>query len=548
MTTPEMNSLIEDAKEYLARGWSVIPAHYIESASGGIKECSCRAQLKCPSPGKHPSIRWQVYAKRRPSMAEVEEWWYRHPKANIAICTGEVSGLVVIDIDPRHGGEEMWAGIEEAYGVTPTLTAITASGGRHLYYRYPGRYVKGLTNVGGSGDAEEVTGVDIRADGNIVIAPPSRSYRERTEGGFDPVEYEWEDEEVEIAPMPQFVWRLIEEAESRSGDPRTTHKSGMNFQAVLDREKRVPEGMRNDMMTAIAGHYFGKEHLGEAEIENLCQGINRMQFDPPLPEIEVGKIVQSVAKMQRSKRRAQEVNELELEAYAERVEQMEPPQLIEQASDLWEKANVPAVTDWYMLRSQEGNEYFLVTPEAEVSLGDDLLSYAGVRKALFNDLGIKFPSDKAFRQEWEERAWKLRKAAREQVLEPIEAGALLNQKVDSYVAHRLPRANVPMEERRDALALGPLLIRTRDGSGSMRLHIRVKHFAQWLTYEDAYISDRDLQKLMRRSGWQSTAVTVGARGQTMRTMKDPDPFLGEFVDDGASDDDSQDSDSDEREA
>ena len=46
---------------------------------------------------------------------EVEESWGRWPSANIGIVTGRVSGIVVLDVDPRSGGGLALADLEERW-------------------------------------------------------------------------------------------------------------------------------------------------------------------------------------------------------------------------------------------------------------------------------------------------------------------------------------------------------------------------------------------------------------------------------------------------
>jgi hypothetical protein len=83
----------------------------------------------------------------------------RVPGGLLAIRTGRVSGLCVVDIDPRNGGQ-----LDHAL-MTPTATVATGGGGWHLYYRHPG----GPTVPALPGRA----GVDIKSDGGYVAAPPS---------------------------------------------------------------------------------------------------------------------------------------------------------------------------------------------------------------------------------------------------------------------------------------------------------------------------------------------------------------------------------------
>jgi hypothetical protein len=81
------------------------------------------------------------------------------PGGLLAIRTGRASGLCVVDIDPRNGGQ-----LDRTL-MTPTATVATGGGGWHLYYRHPG----GPTVPALPGRA----GVDIKGDGGYVAAPPS---------------------------------------------------------------------------------------------------------------------------------------------------------------------------------------------------------------------------------------------------------------------------------------------------------------------------------------------------------------------------------------
>jgi hypothetical protein len=81
------------------------------------------------------------------------------PRGLLAIRTGHASGLLVVDIDPRNGGQV------DLDLMTPTATVSTGGGGWHLYYRHPG----GATRDELPGHP----GVDVKGDGGYVTAPPS---------------------------------------------------------------------------------------------------------------------------------------------------------------------------------------------------------------------------------------------------------------------------------------------------------------------------------------------------------------------------------------
>jgi hypothetical protein len=107
---------------------------------------------------------------------QIEAWWHLgmgNPLANANVCvvTGRASGVWVLDVDPRHGGDEALAALEAEHGsLPPTMTIRTPSGGRHLYWRYPevGEVETG-TNLGAP--AGVVNGLDTRGWHGQVMAP-----------------------------------------------------------------------------------------------------------------------------------------------------------------------------------------------------------------------------------------------------------------------------------------------------------------------------------------------------------------------------------------
>ena len=97
---------------------------------------------------------------------QMEQWARRFPNANIGIATGASSGLVVIDIDPRNGGTASMCKLG-GKGMTfpPCPTVRTGNGGRHLYFAFPVGLASSLNKLG--------PGIDVKATGGYVVAPPS---------------------------------------------------------------------------------------------------------------------------------------------------------------------------------------------------------------------------------------------------------------------------------------------------------------------------------------------------------------------------------------
>ncbi|MCH8083451.1 MAG: bifunctional DNA primase/polymerase [Myxococcales bacterium] len=130
--SPEKRCL-QAALMYAARGWLVFPVYEI-TASG---VCACGKGKECDSPGKHPRVSHGLHnATTHPD--RIHEWWRRWSNANVAIRTGRESGLVVLDVDPRHNGDESLAILEDHHEILPdTLKAQTGGGGRHFFFAHP---------------------------------------------------------------------------------------------------------------------------------------------------------------------------------------------------------------------------------------------------------------------------------------------------------------------------------------------------------------------------------------------------------------------------
>ena len=90
--------------------------------------------------------------------------WRNYPGANVGIAT-RVSRLLVLDIDPRHGGEDRLSELAAKHGPLPISPSVTTGGGgRHIYLRAPRQdeITRKANAVGG--------GIDLP---NYVVAPPS---------------------------------------------------------------------------------------------------------------------------------------------------------------------------------------------------------------------------------------------------------------------------------------------------------------------------------------------------------------------------------------
>jgi hypothetical protein len=109
-------------------------------------------------------VSWEARMEVAATEKEVEEWWQRWPDANVGIVTGRVSGIVVLDVDPRSGGDSALLGLEERWGaLPPTLEVQTGGGGRHLWFSSDEALPSAIL----------ASGLEVKAERSVVIAPPS---------------------------------------------------------------------------------------------------------------------------------------------------------------------------------------------------------------------------------------------------------------------------------------------------------------------------------------------------------------------------------------
>lgn len=112
---------------------------------------------------KKPYIKWEEYQKRLPTEQELLQWFTQWPDANVAIVTGIISGIAVIDLDEVDIAKKALEELIPDSLVFPVVK--TPSGGEHWYFACIDSKL--------SNNARAVAGADLRANGGFVVAPPS---------------------------------------------------------------------------------------------------------------------------------------------------------------------------------------------------------------------------------------------------------------------------------------------------------------------------------------------------------------------------------------
>lgn len=199
---------------YARRGWPVFPV-----APYG----------KIPALSRKAGGRGCLDATTNPYT--VEKMWQRFPLANVGVATGTGAGLAVLDVDPRHGGEETLAALIATHGPLPGgPVARTTSGGRHHYLLSP----PGMPNSAG----RLGPGLDVRGRGGYVVAAPSL-----TPAGA----YEWlNDWHADLEDWPDWlIPPRIEPTPVRCPKAVATASSDRVLAGLVRKVAEAGEGNRN---------------------------------------------------------------------------------------------------------------------------------------------------------------------------------------------------------------------------------------------------------------------------------------------------------------
>ncbi|OGY59649.1 MAG: hypothetical protein A3I31_00555 [Candidatus Colwellbacteria bacterium RIFCSPLOWO2_02_FULL_44_20b] len=204
---------------------------------------------------KQPLVPWKDYQERYATPEEVAKWFSEFPDANIAIVTGRISNLTVVDVE--KGGN---------FHLPRTFTVRSGGDGRHFYYRY----AEGVNNK-----VRVLERTDIRGTGGYVVAAPSFHQSGKR--------YEIIDD----SPIAEFPAAFFAEARQQQSGPKdwTVLMAG------------TVQGSRNESAAVVAGKFiqsFGSSPEDLFLAWQLLAAWNERN-KPPLPEGELRQVFKSIA-------------------------------------------------------------------------------------------------------------------------------------------------------------------------------------------------------------------------------------------------------------
>lgn len=211
-----------------------------------------------------------------------KEWakyeYHRH-FPNIGLVTGQIcGGYIVIDMDrkPEKGvdGYDLLLRWQRETGMKlpeETWTVITGSGGYHFYYH---------TDTAMRPYQNPKCGVDLRADGSMIIVPPSMHRCGKR--------YEWEisPSDCPCAEANEAVYAFIEYCRPQDSEYKPSMLRGHGGERKMLLPPEILEGGRHDPLISLIGTL---NRLGASD-EAILAAVrieNKLKCKPPLTEKEL---------------------------------------------------------------------------------------------------------------------------------------------------------------------------------------------------------------------------------------------------------------------
>jgi len=212
----------------------------------------------------------------------IRRLWQHDPQFNIGVATGTPSGIFILDVDGIDAEAELRK-LEAQHGALPATVEVITARGRHVYFKMPDAPIRNSAGKLGPG-------LDIRATGGYVLAPPSVHPTGRR--------YEWSvDCAGAIADAPSWLIKRIADIGHANGN------GGRPPSEWRDLIKGVNEGARDCSLTKLCG-YLLRRHVDPFIALELIRVFNATRCTPPLPDKDVERIVASVAGLELKRRQA----------------------------------------------------------------------------------------------------------------------------------------------------------------------------------------------------------------------------------------------------
>lgn len=258
------SQLLEAALLYASYGWRVFPLK-----PGKKDEYGCKS--------------WKNDATT--DEQQIRAWWALNPNYNVGVVTG--NGLCVVDVDDKpekHGGllgSDFLRDWELEHGeISETTCAKSGTGGMHYYFDVGNVEIKGCQS--------DTIFIDLRCDGNYIVAPPSI----HPDTGLP---YTWDISPEDMKP-----------AKATDTDKACIqwvydHRRGADKDGKKEKVKvpggKVHDGEGRNNFLYEQGCSARAKGADDDVIRSWLESLNKIKCVPPLDERELNKTIDSVCSL-----------------------------------------------------------------------------------------------------------------------------------------------------------------------------------------------------------------------------------------------------------
>lgn len=222
---------------------------------------------------------WKNQASRNPNV--IKEW-FEKTQYNAGLLTGQANGIIVIDIDPKNDGFRSFEELEKELGPIKTQSNYivqTGSSGWHIYFSIPSDLVI-PQRIGIR------PGIDIKSDGGYVLS----AYSKHPNGNLYLPFIEHEDTNLykdQLTALPDKLLKFLMK-------PKDKNMMNVEMSPPI-RGINIIQGNRNHTLFKI-GSAIRNNLMSPEAIKLALQSENKFRCSPPMDEIEVNSIAESVLK------------------------------------------------------------------------------------------------------------------------------------------------------------------------------------------------------------------------------------------------------------
>lgn len=237
-------------KQYINYQWQIFPIY-----APFQNKCSCK-KPDCSAPAKHPLI-FNSFRSATNDISIIQSWLNKYPHCNWAIATGRASNLIIVDVDLNKNGADSLKHLK-----MPITHTVLSGNGYHYYFRLPPEYhnLRSFTAI--------LPGVDIKANGGYIVAPPSKHINGRN--------YEIYLDTPPV-PLPDSILALL----LSKNNPNNT----------------IFPGNRNNSLFRIGLGFAFNHAINHKRLLKYLDVVNLDRCSPPLPTEELKTIANNILKL-----------------------------------------------------------------------------------------------------------------------------------------------------------------------------------------------------------------------------------------------------------